>query len=225
MTRRGAFRLYGVLGLAFTALWASLSLDLPSHDPPPTPAAPAPAAPAATPAATPTAAAAAVSSAASAIAAAREARVGGGVGGEGGRGGRGVPPLLLGSRRVRLLLSSGAVWVIFFSHMAFNLCIYFMTSWAPTFYSESFGLLPEKAELEGRDELVQMSTQFTLVSDCRPSRPSSPSPCRRWSTSPSRRCSRGRSRLRCEARPSASPPSAEEETPPAETRCERVFLL
>jgi len=48
---------------------------------------------------------------------------------------------------VRLLLSSGAVWVIFFSHMAFNLCIYFMTSWAPTFYSESFGLLPEKAKL------------------------------------------------------------------------------
>ncbi|EOD37898.1 hypothetical protein EMIHUDRAFT_109501 [Emiliania huxleyi CCMP1516] len=149
---RGAFRLYGVLGLAFTALWASLSLDLPSQHPPPTPAPAAPAAPAATPAATPTAAAAAVSSAASAIAAAREARVGGGVGGEGGRGGRGVPPLLLGSRRVRLLLSSGAVWVIFFSHMAFNLCIYFMTSWAPTFYSESFGLLPEKAELEGRDE-------------------------------------------------------------------------
>lgn len=47
----------------------------------------------------------------------------------------------------RRLLSSPSVWCIFVSHMAFNFCVYFMTSWGPSFYQESFGTRPEDAKL------------------------------------------------------------------------------
>jgi sugar phosphate permease len=44
-------------------------------------------------------------------------------------------------------LSSPSVWCIFVSHMSFNFCVFFMTSWGPYFYQESFGMRPEDAKL------------------------------------------------------------------------------
>jgi len=117
---RGAFRLWGALGLAFAALWAGLAREDPAS-----------------------CSYCALEERAFLAAAAqppkpkRRRR----------RSASQPPPPPAWIATARTLLCSGSVWCIFGAHMAFNFCIYFMTSWAPSYYQETFGMRPEDSTL------------------------------------------------------------------------------